>query len=102
MQCRQPRRNPHDRGRWPIQARAQSDRQPFTTFTIPGLILLVVVGDTQLASAMLLCNQRVPALLWSAVADFKILIWTISEIGLIHAFTHRQTIYVVSGCSSLA
>jgi len=74
---------------------------PFTTFTIPGLILLVVVGGTQLASAMLLVKRRESALLWSAVAGFGILIWTISEIGLIHAFTYAQTIYIVSGLLEL-
>ena len=74
---------------------------PFTTFTIPGLILLVVVGGTQLASAVLLVKRRASALLWSAVAGFGILIWTISEIGLIHALTYAQTIYVVSGLLQL-
>lgn len=38
---------------------------PFTTFTVPGLILLVVVGGTQLVSAVLLLARRKPALLWS-------------------------------------
>ncbi|MDO5735229.1 MAG: hypothetical protein Q4P15_02010 [Propionibacteriaceae bacterium] len=45
---------------------------PFTTFTIPGLILLVVVGGTQLASAMLLVKERESALLRSAVVGFGI------------------------------
>jgi len=74
---------------------------PFTTFTIPGLILLVVVGGTQLSAVVLLFARRESALLWSAVAGFGMLIWIISEIGFIHAFTWAQTIYVVSGLVQL-
>lgn len=74
---------------------------PFTTFAIPGLILLVVVGGTQLVSVVLLFARREYALLWSAVAGFGMLIWIISEIGFIHAFNWAQTIYVVSGLLQL-
>lgn len=74
---------------------------PFTTFAIPGLILLVVVGGTQLSAAVLLLARRESALFWSAVAGFGMLIWIISEIGFIHAFTWAQTIYVVSGLLQL-
>ena len=74
---------------------------PFTTFTIPGLILLLVVGGTQLVAAVLLIARRASALLWSAVAGFGMLIWTISEIYLIDAFTWSQMIYVVTGLLQL-
>jgi len=74
---------------------------PFTTFTIPGLILLLVVGGTQLVAAVLLIARRESALLWSAVAGFGMLIWTISEIYLIDAFTWSQMIYVVTGLLQL-
>ena len=74
---------------------------PFTTFTIPGLILLLVVGGTQAWAAVLLITRRESALLWSAVAGFGMLIWTISEIYLIDAFTWSQMIYVVTGLLQL-
>lgn len=74
---------------------------PFTTFAIPGLILLVVIGGTQLFAAVLLLARRESALLFSAMAGFGMLIWIIVEIGLIHAFNWAQTIYLVSGLLQL-
>jgi hypothetical protein len=70
---------------------------PFSTFLIPGLILLVVVGGTQSAASILLFRRNPSALLWSAVAGFGMLIWIIAEIAMIHALTWAQLIYVVSG-----
>ena len=74
---------------------------PFTTFTIPGLILLLVVGGTQAWAAVLLITRRESALLWSTVAGFGMVIWVISEIYLIHPFTWIQAIYVVTGLLQL-
>lgn len=74
---------------------------PFTTFAIPGLILLVVVGGTQLVSAVLLLSRGEAALLGSAVAGFGMLIWIISEIAFIHTFNWAHTIYVVAGLLQL-
>ncbi|RMB59986.1 hypothetical protein [Tessaracoccus antarcticus] len=50
---------------------------------------------------MLLFARRESALRWSAVAAFGMLIWIISEIALIHAFTLAQTIHVASGLLQL-
>jgi hypothetical protein len=74
---------------------------PFSTFLIPGLILLAVVGGTQSAASMLLLHKSPSALLWSAVAGFGMLIWIIAEIAMIHALTWAQLIYVVSGILQL-
>lgn len=74
---------------------------PFTTFTIPGLVLLLVVGGTQLVAAVLLIGRRESALLWSTVAGFGMLIWIISEIYLINAFNWAQAIYIVTGLLQL-
>ena len=43
-------------------------RTPFPSLLIPGLILILVVGGTQLAAAVLLIGKREPALLLAAVA----------------------------------
>ncbi len=74
---------------------------PFSTFTVPGLILVLVVGGTQAAAVALLLARRPSALLWSAVAGFGMLIWIISEIGFIQALTWAQAIYVVTGLLQL-
>jgi hypothetical protein len=75
---------------------------PFSTFTIPGLILALVVGGTQTAAVWALLTRRRSALLWSAVAGFGMLIWIIIEIGFIRALTYAQVIYVVTALMQLA
>jgi hypothetical protein len=74
---------------------------PFSTFTIPGLILALVVGGTQSAAVWLLLARRRSALLWSAVAGFGMLIWIVTEIGFIHAMMYAQVTYVVTGLVQL-
>ncbi|MDX6320403.1 MAG: hypothetical protein QOF52_261, partial [Propionibacteriaceae bacterium] len=74
---------------------------PFSTFTIPGLILALVVGGTQSAAVWLLLARRRSALLWSAVAGFGMLIWIVTEIGFIHAMMYAQVIYLVTGLVQL-
>jgi hypothetical protein len=74
---------------------------PFSTFTVPGLILTVVVGGTQAAAVWLLLTRRPSALLWSAVAGFGMLIWVVVEIGFIHALMYAQVTYLVAGLLQL-
>jgi hypothetical protein len=70
---------------------------PFSSFTIPGLILALVVGGTQAVAVALLVARHATAMLWSAVAGFGMLIWIVSEIGFIHELMWAQLIYLVSG-----
>lgn len=74
---------------------------PFSTFLLPGMILMLVVGGTQCTASLLLLRKRPSALLWSAVAGFGMVIWILVEIGIIHAFTWAQLIYVVAGLVQL-
>jgi hypothetical protein len=74
---------------------------PFSTYTIPGLILALVVGGTQGMAVVLLLKRRTSALLWSAVAGFGMVIWVMSEIGFIHELMWAQLIYLVSGLLQL-
>ena len=74
---------------------------PFSTYLIPGLILCVVVGGTQALASAFLIAKRESALLWSAVAGFGMLIWILTEIGIIHEFGWAQMIYVVAGLLQL-
>jgi hypothetical protein len=74
---------------------------PFSTFAIPGLILVLVVGGTQAAATWSLVACRGSALLWSAVAGFGMLIWIVTEVGFIHALTYAQVIYLVTGLVQL-
>ena len=74
---------------------------PFTTFVIPGLILALVVGGTQVVATILLLARRESAMAWSAVAGFGMLIWIITEIGIIHTLMWAQMTYLVSALLQL-
>ena len=74
---------------------------PFTTFVIPGLILALIVGGTQMVATILLLARLESAMVWSAVAGFGMLIWIMTEIGFIHTLMWAQMIYLVSGLLQL-
>jgi hypothetical protein len=70
---------------------------PFSSYFVPGLILGVVVGGTQLAAAIALLAKRGIALLLSAVAGFGMLIWIFVELAMIHQFSWLQAAYFILG-----
>jgi hypothetical protein len=70
---------------------------PFTSYVVPGLVLGLVVGGTQLAAAIALRTCRGADLLLSAVAGFGMLIWTFVELAVIKQFSWLQTAYFVLG-----
>ena len=45
---------------------------PFSSYAVPGVILGVVVGGTQLAAAVALLRKQRSALLLSAIAGFRL------------------------------
>jgi hypothetical protein len=75
---------------------------PFTSFALPGVILLVVVGGTQTTALVLLLARRAPALLWAAIAGFGMVIWIFVETGIIAGISALQVIYFVTGILQLA
>ncbi|WP_271177184.1 hypothetical protein [Leifsonia poae] len=77
------------------------DDGPFTSFTWPGLILLVVIGGSQVVAGMQLIGRRPSALLWSAVAGFGMLIWIFVETGIIRGMSWLQALYFASGTLQL-
>lgn len=60
---------------------------PFTTFVVPGLILGIVVGGTQLAASVALLTRRSWAARMSAVAGFGMLIWIFAEMAIINTYS---------------
>jgi hypothetical protein len=70
---------------------------PFTSFVVPGLVLGLVVGGTQLAAAVTLLARRGAALLLSAVAGFGLLIWIFVELAMIKQYSWLQTAYFALG-----
>lgn len=75
---------------------------PFTSFTVPGLILIVVVGGTQAFATALLIARRESALLWTAVAGVGMLIWIFVETMLIQGGSWLQVLYFSTGIAQLA
>ena len=70
---------------------------PFSSYFVPGLILGVVVGGTQLAAAVALLAKRHAALLLSAVAGFGMLTWIFAELVIIQQYSWLQTAYFILG-----
>jgi hypothetical protein len=73
------------------------ENSPFSSYFIPGLILGVVVGGTQLAAAIALLARRGIALLLSAVAGFGMLIWVFVELAMMQQFSWLQAAYFILG-----
>ncbi len=77
------------------------ENSPFTSFLLPGLILLIVIGGTQTAAAALLILRRDSGLLWAAVAGFAMLIWILIETVMIQGFGFLQGLYFGAGLVEL-
>ncbi|WP_136640890.1 hypothetical protein [Subtercola vilae] len=75
---------------------------PFTSYLIPGLLLGVVVGGTQLAGAIALQRGNAASLLWCAVAGFGMMVWIFIEIAMIRQYSFLQSIYFGLGVLELA
>ena len=70
---------------------------PFTSYLVPGLILGVVVGGTQLAAAVALLTKQDTALLLSAFAGFGMLLWIFVELVMIQQYSWLQSAYFSLG-----
>jgi hypothetical protein len=74
---------------------------PFHSYAVPGLILGVVVGGTQLAAATALLRRQRIALLLSAIAGFGMLIWIFVELAIIRQYSWLQSAYFALGAMEL-
>lgn len=74
---------------------------PFTSFSVPALILVAVVGGTQAVSAVLVLLRRDSALAWSAIAGFGMVIWIFVEVGIIQATAWIHVLYFATGAVQL-
>ncbi len=73
---------------------------PFTSFVIPGLILGVVVGGTQLTAALAMVRAGPARLLLASVAGFGMLIWIFTELAMV-GYSVLQTVYFALGAVEL-
>jgi uncharacterized membrane protein (DUF373 family) len=81
---------------------AMLNGSPFSSFVIPALFLLVIVGGTQSLGLTLLLRRDASALLWSAVAGFGMTIWIMVETVAIQGFSVLQAVYFTLGILQLA
>ena len=76
-------------------------RAGFTSFLWPALVLLVVVGGTQLVAVATALRRSPRLLFWSAVAGFGMLIWIYVEVAIMDTVVLLHTVYFVSGLLQL-
>jgi hypothetical protein len=73
----------------------------FDSFLIPGIVLFVIVGGTQLIAGALLLRRRESGLLWSAIAGCGMVVWIFVEVMIIGGGAWLQTLYFVTGLAQL-
>ena len=76
-------------------------KTPLTSFVVPGLILGVVVGGSQLMAAIVLLTHHRTSLRWGTVAGFGMLIWIFVEIAIIETYSWLQSLYFGLGALEL-
>ncbi|WP_434318465.1 hypothetical protein [Leifsonia sp. P73] len=73
---------------------------PFTSYLVPGLVLAVVVGGTQLLAAVLVGRDSRSGPVAAAVAGFGLLIWIFVQMMFI-PFSLLQAAYFAAGLAEL-
>jgi hypothetical protein len=74
---------------------------PFTSYLVPGLILGIVVGGTQLVAAVVLQKRRKSSLVWTGVAGFGMMVWIFIELAMIKQYSFLQSIYFGLGAAEI-
>ena len=82
--------------------RVMLEGSPFDSFAIPAVVLLVIVGGTQVLAAVQLLRRAPSALLWAAIAGFGMTIWIVVETVVIRGFSALQGIYLATGLAQIA
>lgn len=70
---------------------------PFSSFIMPGLILLFIVGGTSLLAAFLHIKNHKYAIESSVTAGFGIQIWVVTELFMLTHKSFLQAIYFTLG-----
>src|SRR3954452_21849489 len=76
------------------------DGSPFDSYLIPGLILAIVLGGTQLVAFLALLRRHRWAMFLGAGAGFATLIWIFVQMIVI-PFSALQTVYFLVGLAEL-
>jgi hypothetical protein len=74
---------------------------PFASYLIPGLLLGVLIGGTQLTAAILLHRRHPYGLTAAAIAGFGMIVWIFVELAVISEYSPLQAIYLGVGVGQL-
>ena len=74
----------------------------FSSYLVPGVILGVVVGGTQGIAFVLQLRRRAARHLWTVIAGFGMVIWIVTEMGMLSTFVGAQLLYLAIGLLQLA
>jgi hypothetical protein len=74
---------------------------PFNSFLWPALVLLVIVGGSQVLALVEVLRRRESALFWPSVAGFGMLIWIFVEVSFMDTFV-IHVLYFATGLAQLA
>ena len=74
---------------------------PFTSFVVPGLALMLVVGGTHLVAFVMIARRMRWAMLAAAIAGFGVLVWIFVQMVYI-PYSPLQGTYFVLGIAELA
>lgn len=73
----------------------------FTSYLWPALILILVVGGTQVLAVVTELRRRPSGLFWSAFAGFAMVIFIFVELAIMQGFSALHGIYFVTGLLQL-
>jgi len=70
---------------------------PFSDFTIPMLLLAIVVGGSALLAAATVFIRREWAVLVSALAGFIMIAWEVTEVTMVQQFSWFEVLFTAIG-----
>ncbi|MGX5680605.1 hypothetical protein [Schumannella luteola] len=78
------------------------DGSVFTDFTVPALLLGVVIGGLQTAAVVTAARRSLGWLLWSTIAGFAMVVFIFVELAIMRGFSVLHGIYFATGLAQLA
>lgn len=77
-------------------------RTPFETFTVPGVLLLVLVGTTPLVLAVAALRRAAPHPLWAVAFGLGLVAWIVTQWVLLDAQLWLQPVIFAVGLAIVA
>jgi uncharacterized membrane protein (UPF0136 family) len=74
---------------------------PFTSYLVPGLLLGIVIGGTQVIAAVLIHLKQAWGLPAAVVAGLGMICWIFAELALMREYSPLQVVYLVLGTGEM-